>query len=232
LQTMRDNPDWQDLQRDTLLPQTIKAWEYLLSLSEDQVQVAFLGQFHQKSRRQPAYWDDPIYSNPSQPVVGVTWFEANAYCTWLATVGGKPFRLPSEVEWEAAARKFLDHDGQIYPWGSDWDQGKANTIEGRLLKPSPVGVYAGSGGVGPFEIEDQSGNVYEWTSSLYLPYPYDPENSEQPEADGKRVLRGGSWGYVRRFARCASRTGLSPSYYLTSVGFRVLSPGINQGSFS
>lgn len=69
--------------------------------------------------------------------MGITWFEANAYCAWLSTVMGKEFRLPTEVEWEAAAR---GQDGRAYPWGNDWNVVKANTLEGRVLDLAGGGI--------------------------------------------------------------------------------------------
>ena len=88
------------------------------------------------------------------------------------------------------------------------------------MKPSPVGTYACAGGVGPFKAEDQAGNVWNWTSSLYLPYPYDPAKSEQPEAEGERTLRGGSWNGSSRFARCAFRDWSVPDDFYFNLGFR------------
>jgi len=79
--------------------------------------------------------------------------------------------------------------------------------------------------VGPFGAEDQAGNVYDWTSSLYLPYPYNVEASEVIEADGERTLRGGSWSDDRGLARCAYRDGLVPDFFVSNVGFRLVSPG-------
>ncbi|HSF82803.1 MAG TPA: SUMF1/EgtB/PvdO family nonheme iron enzyme, partial [Anaerolineales bacterium] len=223
---LRANPGWQDRVKDVWTPQTIETYEYLLELSAEQA-IAELSKFlTNKSRRQPAYWDDPQYNNPSQPVVGVTWFEAQAYCAWLTALCGKTFRLPSEAEWEAAGRGSTASANRIYPWGAGWEPARANTIEGRVLKPSPVGAYAAAGGVGPYGAEDQAGNVWNWTSSLYRPYPYDPGQSEQPEAQGERVLRGGSWINTRWNARCASRFGNVPGDFLDVSGFRVLSPGI------
>lgn len=183
-----------------------------------------------KSRTQPAYWEDGQYNNSSQPVVGVTWFEARAYCAWIGRVTERECRLPSEAEWEAAAR--AKDNSRIYPWGKEWDLAKANTLEGRVLKPSPVGVYAAVGGVGPFGAEDQAGNVWNWTSSLYLPYPYDPAKSEQTDSEGERVERGGSWSYVGRYARCADRSRYGPAYFYDSLGFRVGFPGIFLDSVS
>lgn len=156
-------------------------------------------------------------------MVGVTWFEAQAYCAWLTAVTSRTFRLPTEAEWEAAARGV---EGSTYPWGDSWDSSKANTIESRVLQPSPVGVYVAAGGKGAFEAEDQSGNVWEWTSSLYRDYPYDSALSEQPEEGGHRVLRGGSWLDGGRFARCAYRDRYVPGLFYYDVGFRLVSPGI------
>ncbi len=221
------NPDWKERleQSGTYSPEQIEGLERIAGMSEQQLTEQLSNDLSKKSRRQPAYWDDAKYNNPSQPVVGVTWFEARAYCAWLTIASGRGYRLSSEAEWEAAAR---GPDGRIYPWEGDWDLNKANTVEGRVLKPSPVGAYAAAGGVGPFGGEEQAGNVWEWSSSLYLPYPYDPMRSEQPEAEGERVVRGGSWGINRRNARCAFRDRLVPVvfFFLNNVGFRVVSPGI------
>jgi formylglycine-generating enzyme required for sulfatase activity len=214
-------------------PQDIDFYVEIAGLTEEEVKATYGQQLQGKSRRQPEYWDDPRYNNPSQPVVGITWFEANAYCAWLSEVCGKEYRLPSEAEWEAAGRGAHTPEElgtRRYPWGGDWNPDKANTIEGRLLKPTPVGAYAAAGGIGPFGGEDQAGNVWNWTSSLYLPYPYDRQQSEQPEAEGERALRGGSWFGNRWRARCAYRIGFVPVYFFLSVGFRLLSPGIFLGS--
>ena len=230
-------------QSGNFTPQQIDTYVYIAGLSEEELKAELGKSLQQKSRRQPAYWDDPKYNSPSQPVVGVTWFEANAYCAWLSALTGRDYRLPSEAEWEAAARAPVPltpsplpglgkgrrgKGGEVraYPWGGDWDTAKANTLEGRVLRPSPVGVYAAGGGAGPFGTEDQAGNVWNWTSSLYRPYPYDPMQSEQSEAEGERVLRGGSWGSDRGFARCAYRDRYVPDNFTDVIGFRLLSPGI------
>lgn len=118
-----------------------------------------------------------------------------------------------------------------YPWGDDWDKEKANSIEGRVMKPSPVGAYTAGGALGPFGAEDQAGNVYDWTSSLYLPYPYDPEKSAQAESDAERAVRGGSWYDLHRGVRCADRFRLIPVDFNSSIGFRLVSPGSDIPAF-
>jgi formylglycine-generating enzyme required for sulfatase activity len=103
---------------------------------------------------------------------------------------------------------------------------KANSIEGRVMKPSPVGAYAAAGAVGLYGAEDQSGNVYDWTSSLYLPYPYDAEKSEVSEADGERTVRGGSWYFDHRYVRCAYRVRNVPDGFDSTFGFRLVCPAL------
>ncbi|MEW5870429.1 MAG: SUMF1/EgtB/PvdO family nonheme iron enzyme [Chloroflexota bacterium] len=235
---VQSNPDWKArLQSQGLYsPAQLKAFEQVAGMSEAELKEALSQTFAEKSRREPHYWGDGQYNNPSQPVVGLTWFEARAYCAWLSALSGQVYRLPSEVEWEAAARGWPERGllarlgrrsspARAYPWGPAWDARRANTLEGRLLRPSPVGAYAAAGGVGPYGAEDQAGNVWEWTASLYRPYPYRGEQAEDPQAEGERVLRGGGWGDDRGDARCAYRDRLVPDDFNNDVGFRVLSPG-------
>jgi formylglycine-generating enzyme required for sulfatase activity len=238
---LQDNPNWKEQfeQSGNYSPQEIEAYEEVAKMSEDELKTELGKSLSQKSRSQPEYWKDRERNNPSQPVVGITWFEARAYCAWLSSVTGKTIRLPTEVEWEAAARGLPSpaplslfgrgaggegHERK-YPWGNDWDKDKTNSIEGRVLKPSPVGAYAAAGAVGPCGAEDQAGNVYDWTSSLYLPYPYHAEKSEQEKADGERVVRGGSWYGNRGYVRCAYRYGSVPANFYGLIGVRLVSPG-------
>jgi len=211
-------------------PEQVDMYVYIAGLTEEELKQQLDKQLSQKSRSQPVYWNDPQYNNPSQPVVGITWFEANAYCAWLSAVTGQPYRLPSEPEWEAAASAKINNpqseiSNRFYPWGTDFNPAKANTIEGRVLKPSPVGAYVAGGALGPFGAEDQAGNVYNWASGLFQPYPYLPETHENPESEEYRVIRGGSWRDDRRYDRCASRSRYVPGGFLFNVGFRLVSPG-------
>ena len=88
--------------------------------------------------REPAFWRDATWNNPSQPVVGVCWFEARAYSLWLSAQQGERFRLPTEAEWEAAAR---GQDGRFYAYGNEFDPMKANTSETWIRRTTPVGVF-------------------------------------------------------------------------------------------
>lgn len=218
---LKETPGWQEQIKDVWTPENIKAWENRLSMGREKFSQLLSDQLQTKSRRQPDTWTRGGWDNPSQPVTGVTWFEVNAYAAWLSAVSGVEYRLPGEAEWEAAARGV---EGRIYPWGNSWDGNRANTVEGRVMKPSPVGAYAAAGGRGPFGGEDQAGNVYEWTSSLYRPYPV-TITEEDWESTGERVVRGGSWFDYRRNARGAFRLRLIPDYFSVNVGFRLFSPG-------
>ena len=167
----------------------------------------------------PPLWEDTTFNNPSQPVVGVCWHEARAYCAWLSAQTGSSFRLPSEAEREAAAR------GQVarkYPYPGDFDAAVCNTFESHIRRTTPVGLFTeGSTAEG---VADLAGNVWDWTSSAYLDYPYEvTRDREDPlvEAD-RRVLRGGSWYLYRDLARSASRYGLHPYVRDDDVGFRVV----------
>lgn len=161
-----------------------------------------------KLYRQPEYWDDVRFNNPSQPVVGVTWFEARAYCNWLtANAGaesGRIFRLPTEVEFEAAAR---GKKGRMFPYGKTFEVSRGNTFESHIRRSTPVGIFDNATPEGAFDL---SGNVYTWTLSIYdqerFRYPYQSDEREDVDETGvRRVLRGGSWDDFHDYARAVYR---------------------------
>jgi formylglycine-generating enzyme required for sulfatase activity len=175
----------------------------------------------------------------NHPVVWVTWHDARAYCDWLAgrlrAWEGTPeplagllrhegwqVRLPTEAEWEKAAR---GTDGRVFPWGDEPDSGWANYADTGVGATSAVGCFPG--GDSPYGVQDMSGNVDEWCHSLYAPYPYDlRDGREALEAKGPRVLRGGAFYDDLGLVRCAYRFWFDPDSRFVGIGFRVvLAPG-------
>jgi formylglycine-generating enzyme required for sulfatase activity len=157
---------------------------------------------------------------PDHPVVCVSWQDALAYVRWLGQVTGQPWRLPTEAEWEKAAR---GTDGRIYPWGNQWDETRANTTDGGAKTTTPIGAYAERGDASPYGVHDQAGNVWEWCSSLYQSYPYTAHDGrENLDSTGNRVLRGGSWGSGPWGARAAYRLAYGPDSLSNLVGVRLV----------
>jgi len=152
------------------------------------------------------------FHNPEQPVVGVSWFEAVAYCDWLSSVSGRSVRLPTEAEWECAARGGAE--GLHYPWGDELP------LQDDAAGPHPVGRGAPNAN----GLYDICANVHEWCSDWYAPdyYAVSPErNPRGPDTGVRRVSRGGSWRHQIQFSRCAARSSIPPEFRYADYGFRV-----------
>ena len=157
-------------------------------------------------------------ARPDHPVVNVSWFAAMQYVAWLRAVTGEPWRLPTEAEWEKAAR---GPDERQYPWAGPWNGALANTSENYLQATTPIGTFPG--GVSPFGAYDMAGNVAEWCSSLKRPYPYRPDDGREDAAiNDKRVVRGGSWNRDARQAKVTARRAEMPTLESTDIGFRLV----------
>jgi formylglycine-generating enzyme required for sulfatase activity len=203
-------------------------------------------------RDRPFFWDDPQWNAPNLPVVGVTWYEAEAFCNWLSAVTrpsagavsrtGRRFRLPTEAEWEKAARAPTPPstaplrgsaqdagEGALWPWGDTWDANKCNSRESGFNATTPVGMYPD--GASPLGVMDMVGNVWEWCADWWADDLYSQRKDQDvrdptgPASGSARVVRGGSWDGNRRNCRAACRGGDDPADFDLNVGFRVaLSP--------
>lgn len=215
--------------------------------------VQFKGPWEDEARDRPARVGPP-YDLANHPVVGITWYEALAFARWLNRrhVGQLPsdlaFGLPSEAEWEKGARGGLSipaapltravraglHAEPLdmqenalperrYPWPGDFDSNDTNTSKSNIGSTSALGAFAG--GASPYGCQDMSGNVFEWTRSLFMEYPYAPIADRENLAahpDTARVLRGGAFIYEARSARCAFRFRNYPNNWYDFIGFRVV----------
>jgi formylglycine-generating enzyme required for sulfatase activity len=192
-------------------------------------------------RSTPFFWDDERYNLANQPVIGVSWYEAIAYCAWLhqqcimcgqgvtmeseplatlLSTGGWQVRLPTEAEWEKAVGGDADRRQQRrYAWGDTWDVTRAN-VDNQVEYPCAVGIFlAGAAACGAL---DMTGNVWEWTLSQYAEYPYKSDARNAPAGEASRVLRGGAWGDHARDARVSSRSLAPPAFFSSYVGLRVV----------
>jgi formylglycine-generating enzyme len=161
--------------------------------------------FVQCTDRPPApHRDEPQFSDPRQPVVAVSWFDAVSYCEWLSGETGRRFRLPTEAEWECAARGGVD--GTLYPWGDEPPEARPDYGTRWLKGPEPCGGGAPNG----YGLYDICENVHEWCSDWY-------------QTGVRRVSRGGSWRHRIKMSRCAARSSLPPDLRYTDYGFRVAS---------
>jgi formylglycine-generating enzyme required for sulfatase activity len=151
-----------------------------------------------RNREQPRLWTDSRWNGPNQPVVGVSYYEAEAFARWAGC------RLPTANESEAAAR---GPQGLEYPWGNDWKDGICNSAEAQLGQTSTVGLFAGSRSR-DFGLEDCAGNVWEWC--------------DEQVGGVSRVYRGGSWGYHARSVRCAVRGRYPAVSQDGNLGFRLV----------
>ncbi|NIM97201.1 MAG: SUMF1/EgtB/PvdO family nonheme iron enzyme, partial [Candidatus Aminicenantes bacterium] len=168
---------------------------------------------------EPGYWHDRKWNGPNFPVVGVSWYEASAYANWLSRKIGDKYVLPSEAQWEKAAR---GSGGISYPWGKKWQEDHCNSVECGLRRTSPVGIFPA--GTSPYGCMDMAGNVWEWCADWYMKdyYKKSPKSNPQGPSEGSfRVLRGGSWFLTPPSCRAASRYAARPTLRFYVYGFRL-----------
>ena len=176
----------------------------------------------------PKHWRDADLNQPEQPVVAVSWHAAARYCEWISSMTGRPYRLPTEAEWERAARG--GREGFAYPWGdehpNDWPEyverwGKIGERDSRIRGPLPVG----RGTPNALGLFDMSENVHEWCADWFSRdyYARSPErNPRGPEMGERRASRGGSWRHQIKVSRSAARASIPPEFEYADYGFRVV----------
>lgn len=201
----------------------------------------------ERSVHRPITWGESLPDAlGDHPVVDVSWLEAQQLCGWLSAETGQGYRLPTEAEWEKAARGV---DGRVFPWGDHFDPAHCNVRESGRAMTTPVGAYPA--GASPYGALDMVGNVWEWTQSLQAPYPYvadDGRNSDQPAierrtprflrrlirnapehapppVETRRIIRGGCYANPEGFARCACRLRLHPERRTPFLGVRLVRDG-------
>lgn len=166
----------------------------------------------------PPFWNSADFNHPRQPVAAISWFEAEQYCEWLWRLSGRRYRLPTEAEWERAAR--AGAEGKLFPWGDEPPQSLPDYARRWLTGPEPVAQYAPNA-YGLFNMCD---NVHEWCSDWYDAdyYRHSPERNPQGPAQGARkASRGGSWRHHIKVSRCHTRSSIPPAFQYADYGFRV-----------
>jgi sulfatase modifying factor 1 len=207
-----------DAGQDNELP-VHRVWVDAFLLACHQVRNSDYSQFLQATKdTSPPFWQDPNFNHPEQPVVGVSWYDAARYCDWLSKSSGRRFRLPTEAEWERAARG--GEENKLYPWGDPSPLSLPDYEKRWKTGPEPVAQYTPNA----FGLYDVCENVHEWCSDWYQAdyYIASPErNPTGPNQGNRRASRGGSWRHHIKVSRCAARSSIPPEFRYADYGFRV-----------
>ena len=166
----------------------------------------------------PPMWGNPDFDHPEQPVVAVSWFEAAAYCAWLRNLTGQQHRLPTEAEWERAARG--GKEGCLFPWGDEPAQARPGYANRWETGPELVGKHQPN----DFGLFDICENVHEWCSDWYSSeyYAASPDHNPKGPPEGtRRASRGGSWRHHIKISRCSARSSIPPEFQYADYGFRL-----------
>jgi formylglycine-generating enzyme len=200
-----------------------RVWVDAFQLAATQVTNAEYAQFLTTTgAAPPPFWQDARLNHPQQPVTAVSWHEAVRYCEWLTSQTARIYRLPTEAEWELAARGGLEQ--KQFPWGDATPQSLPDYATRWLTGPEPVARYAPSA----FGLYDIGDNVHEWCSDWYDPnyYAVSPERNprgpgQSPMQPARKSSRGGSWRHQIKVARCSARSSIPPEFQYADYGFRV-----------
>jgi sulfatase modifying factor 1 len=196
-----------------------RVWVDGFRLAECQVSNAEYESFAQATGAEVhPLWNDAHFNHPRQAVVAISWFEAVRYCQWLSGLHGARYRLPTEAEWERAARGGVD--GKPFPWGDAPPESLPEYERRWVNGPEAVGASDPNG----FGLRDMCTNVHEWCSDWFQAdyYALSPErNPRGPQMGERRSSRGGSWRHHIKVTRCAARSSIPPRFKYADYGFRV-----------
>jgi sulfatase modifying factor 1 len=196
-----------------------RVWVDAFALAATQVTIAQYAQFCRATgAARPPGSDDANFNRADQPVTSVSWHQAVAYCEWLSSMSGRCYRLPTEAEWERAARGGLE--GKEFPWGDASPQSRPGYERRWLTGPEPV-RRSESNAYGLYELCE---NVHEWCSDWFQPnyYAESPERNPQgPPSGARKASRGGSWRHHVKISRCSARSSIPPEFQYADYGFRV-----------
>jgi sulfatase modifying factor 1 len=207
-----------------------RVWVDAFELGACQVTNADYARFLAATQhRQPLHWGDHHFSDPLQPVVAPSWFDAVSHCEWLSVMTQRRFRLPTEAEWEYAARGGLEQ--KQFPWGDEPPESLVNYAARWKTGPEPVGCAEQNG----YGLCDIAANVHEWCADWFDAnyYGMSPERNPQGPAESalcngvkqstpaRRASRGGSWRHFTKVSRCAARSSIPPEFQYADYGFRV-----------
>jgi formylglycine-generating enzyme required for sulfatase activity len=196
-----------------------RVWVDSFAMAATQVTVEEYARFLEATgSTPPPHWGAPDFSHPQQPVVAVSWFDSVTYCDWLSTVSGSHYRLPTEAEWERAARGGVE--GMDFPWGNGLPITRPGYHDNWHTGPEPAG-QSEPNAYGLFEMCE---NVHEWCSDWFAAayYSTSPDrNPSGPEAGSRKASRGGSWRHHIKISRCSARSSIPPEFKYADYGFRV-----------
>ena len=202
-----------------------RVWVDGFAIASTQVTVSEYSLFlNATGRVPPPFWNDSDFNDPRQPVVAVLWFEAVAYCEWLSSVTGPRYRLPTEAEWERAARGGVD--GQLFPWGDEPPPSRSGYNERWKSGPERVGESEPN----RYGLYEMCENVHEWCSDWFQPdyYAGSPDRNPQgPSTGDRKASRGGSWRHHIKISRCSTRSSIPPEFQYADYGFRVVRDSIS-----
>ncbi len=208
-----------DVGRDDERP-AHRVWVDAFEIAAFQVTNAEYAAFLTATKRPPppVTWDAPEFSGRHQPVVSVSWFDAVAYCDWLSQLTGRHYVLPTEAQWERAARG--DRENDLYPWGNAGPDEIPNYAARWKSGPEEIGLYAPTS-IGLYNAGD---NVHEWCSDWYSAEYYSQsqeKNPTGPETGIRKSSRGGSWRHHVKVTRTAARSSIPPDFKYADYGFRL-----------